>query len=91
MRSGAPSSRGTASSRVCAARRSDRDAASAALFQPQVIDEIPFVVMVFVVEFLDRLIFFDAGNADDLATANSLAIADVRWWSRYPGNAVQLL
>ena len=58
-------------------RRCHGYAAAAALFQAQVIDEVPFVVMVFVVEFFDRLFLADAGNAHDLATANRLAIADV--------------
>jgi hypothetical protein len=62
--------------------RSYSDTGATALLQPQVVNEEPLVIMVFVVKFLDGLAFVDTGDADYLSAANRLSGADVRGLKR---------
>jgi len=58
-------------------RSSYGDSRAATLLQAQIINEVPFVIVVFIIKFLDCLFLAHAGYADDLSAAKSLAIAGV--------------
>ena len=51
-------------------------AGAAGLLQTEIVNEEPVVVVVFVVELLNPLLFAGAGNADNLTAANPLSVPD---------------
>src|SRR5262249_56450224 len=68
---------GTGRPRSAVGRRGEVDAGAAGLFEPEIVNKEPLVIVVFLIEFFDPGPLAGAGNADDLASADRLTGADV--------------